>query len=293
MADKYFDKFPIITYSNNSIVDVTKRVTLLDRVSRNPYIFYPFELSGQERADQLSNRYYRDSYKSWLIYLANKIQDPYYEWYLSEDELVEFVEKKYGSLYKAQSKIKFYRNDWESKDPISKSEYNALTPSMQKYWAPNYGVGSSILNYIRKEVDWSTNTNKIVAYAVNNANEYIVDEICNIVLQDGYLGKGQVLSTTNTIVYLQHVYGSFINNDELTITASSELQGSESGVISTVTNISLVSSNISEEETIYWKPITYYEYETEKNEYNKSIRLIDSSQAGKAVDNLRVLLETE
>ena len=86
--DKYFDKFPIITYSNNSVVDITKRVALLDRVSRNPYVFYPFDLSGQERADQLSNRYYEDSYKSWVFYLSNKIMDPYYEWYLSEAELI-------------------------------------------------------------------------------------------------------------------------------------------------------------------------------------------------------------
>lgn len=293
MTDRYFDKFPNITYSNNSVVDITKRVVLLDKVSRNPYIFYPFELSGQERADQLSNRYYTDSYKSWLIYLANKITDPYYEWYLTEDELSEFLEKKYGSLYKAQSKIKFYRNDWENKDPISKSEYNALPSSMKKYWNPNYGVGSSVLNYIRKEVDWSSNTNKIVAYITSKSNNFKVDEICNIVLQDGYLGKGQVLSTTATAVYLQHVYGSFINNDEVSLSGTSQLQGTESGTVSIVTNISVVSNNISEEEFIYWKPMTYYDYEVEKNEYNKSIRLIDSNQAPKAVDNLRVLLESE
>lgn len=293
MADKYFDKFPVITYNNNSIVDITKRVTLLDKVSRNPYIFYPFELTGQERADQLSNRYYNDSYKSWLIYLANKINDPYYEWYLSEDEMVEFVEKKYGSLYKAQTKIKYYRNNWENQDQISRSEYNALTFSMQKYWNPNYGTGSSIISYSRKELDWTTNTNKIVSYTVTNSTGFIVDEICNIRLQGEYLGKGQVLATTDTSVYLQHVYGSYITNDEITLSAESYIQGTESSKSSTVTSVSVLSNNISEEETIYWKPITYYEYEVEKNEYNKSIRLIDSSQAMKAVDNLRVLLETE
>lgn len=293
MADRYFDKFPVINYSNNSVVDITRRVTLLDKVSRNPYIFYPFELSGQERADQLSNRYYKDSYKSWLIYLANKINDPYYEWYLSEDEMVEFVEKKYGSVYKSQNKIKYYRNDWEGKDPISKSEYNALPFSMQKYWNPNYGSGSSIINYSRKEIDWTTNTNKIVSYTVADTAGFIVDEVCNIRLQGEYLGKGQVLAITDSSVYLQHVYGSYITNDDITLSESSYIQGTESSKISYVSAVSVISSNISDEEFVYWKPVTYYEYETEKNEYNKSIRLIDSNQAQKAVDNLRVLLETE
>ena len=292
MADRYFDKFPVITYNDNKVVDITNRVALLDRVSRNPYIFYPYDLSDQERADQLSNRYYQDSYKSWLIYLGNKIIDPYYDWYLSQEELDEFVEKKYGSLYKAQTKIKYYRNNWEFQDNISKSDYNALTPSLQKYWEPNYGVGSSVLDYKRKEIDWSVNTNKIVSYSVSNTS-FVVDEICNVNLQQDYIGKGQVIATTNNVVYLQHVYGSFYTNDEVSISANSYIYGTESGSNAIVTSVSAVANNISEEELVYWKPITYYEYENERNEYNKSIRLIDSSQAPKAVDNLRTLLETD
>ena len=57
--------------------------------------------------------------------------------------------------------------------------------------------------------------------------------------------------------------------------------------------LSSSANNIAEEELVYWKPITYYDYEVERNEYNKSIRVIDSNQASVAVDNLRVLLETE
>jgi hypothetical protein len=288
--DKYFDKFPEITYSNNMIVDITRRVVLLDRISRNPYIFFPYDLSSGERADQLSNRYYTDPYKSWLIYLGNNISDPYYEWYLSEDELAEYLEKKYGSLYAAQSKVKFYRNNWEQQEPISRSEYNALTASQQKYWNPNYGGGSSIQNYIRKELDWSTNTNKVISYTVSNTS-FVVDEICNIQLKQDYLGKGQVLSTSGNTVYIRHVSGSFYTSDEVTLGANSQIYGTESGCNTVVTAVSAVSNNISEEELIYWTPITYLQYEVEKNEYNKSVRLIDKDQAQLAVDNLKELLE--
>ena len=290
--DKYFDKFPIIIYSNNSVVDITKRVALLDRVSKNPYVFYPFDLSGQERADQLSNRYYEDSYKSWVFYLSNKIMDPYYEWYLSEAELIEFVEKKYGSIVDAQEKIKFYRNDWENKDPISVSAYDALSEDMKKYWNPAYSVGSKILNYVRKEVDWSTNTNKVISYAVSNSN-YIVNEICNIRLQGEELGRGQVVWSSNTHLYLQHVFGTFYTSDTVTLSSNSYVYGIESKANSVITSISAISNNIAEDEIIYWKPITYYEYETEKNEYNKSIRVMDKDNVYTAVDNLRVLLETD
>jgi hypothetical protein len=291
MSNRYFDKFPIITYSNNQVVDITRRVTLLEKVSRNPYIFYPYTIENQERPDQLSDRYYNDSYKSWLIYQANKIMDPYYEWYMSNDEFYEFLEKKYDSVYKAQNKTKFYRNDWENKDNISKSDYNALPFKLKKYWYPNYSSGSSILDYSRKEVDWMSNTNKIISYTVSNTS-FTNDEICNIVLADGYIGKGQVISTTDTNVYLQHVYGSYFTNIDLPISASSYIYGTESNCNTVITADPIaISNNISEEELVYWKPITYHDYESEKNEYNKTVRLIDSSQSDKAVENVRVLLE--
>jgi len=112
--DRYFDKFPIISYANNQVVDITKRVAMLEKVSRNPYAFYPYDIVGDERADQLSSRYYEDSYKSWLLYITNKITDPYYEWYLTEREFLEFLEKKYGSIYtssikRIRSKVQRYQ----------------------------------------------------------------------------------------------------------------------------------------------------------------------------------------
>lgn len=289
MTSRYFEKFPTITYSNNVVVDITKRVTLLDKVSRNPYVFYPFTIESQERADQLSYRYYNDPEKSWILYLGNKITDPYYEWYLSEDEINELAVKKYGSFYSAQNKIKYYRNDWENKEPITRSEYNALTASQKKYWNPNYGGGSFIINYVRKETDWISTTNKIISYTVSNTN-FVIDEICNIRLAGDNIGKGQVIATTNNHVYLHHVYGSFFTSDQISISNTSYIYGTESNCNAVVTAVTALANNISEEELVYWKPITYYEYEVEKNEYNKSIRVIDKAQSQKVVDELKKLM---
>ena len=77
------------------------------------------------------------------------------------------------------------------------------------------------------------------------------------------------------------------------MSSNSYVYGIESKANSVITSISAISNNIAEDEIIYWKPITYYEYETEKNEYNKSIRVMDKDNVYTAVDNLRVLLETD
>lgn len=349
IPEKYFEKFPIITYSNNQVVDITRRVALLDRVSSNPYVFYPYDISSEERADQLSNRYYEDSYMSWLLYLTNKIVDPYYEWYMHENEFSEFIIKKYGSEEKAKNKTKYYRNDWANTAIINQSAFNALSAGERKYWEPyiteektHWGLDSSVIKdrkpweydndsyilsikkYKRKEKDWTVNTNKVVSYKVMNSNNYIVDEICKIWFNKDKIGYGQVVSASNNYIVLQHISGDYLaevfttkfnyritdENGNFIISdpsiptieyilyeykienlETSYILGTESNTKTQFLSSTLSVNNIPDEELAYWRPVSYYDYEYEKNEYYKSIRVIDSSLKYTAVDNLRNLLE--
>lgn len=285
--EKYFSKFPLMFYSNSVVVDITKRVAMLEKVTQNPYASYPYEISNDERPDQLSYRYYEDPYESWIIYLSNKIVDPYYEWYLTNDEFLGFIENKYGSIYDAQTKINYYRNYWEEGTNISVSAYDALPVGMKKYWTPFYGTSSTIVGYERVKADWIINTNKIVSYTVSNTN-FTKDEICKIVFDDNNTGRGQVVMVTNNQVYIQHLSGTYYTG---TITGSSYIYGTKSNVNTIFTAVSSVANNISEDEIIYYKPITYFDYETEKNEFNKTIRVLDSKYSQLAADNLKELLK--
>lgn len=288
--DKYFDKFPIITYSNNSVIDITKRVGILEQVSRNPYVFYPYDITSNERADQLSYRYYTDPFKSWLVYLTNKITDPYYEWYMQTDELNGLIEKKYGSLELAQTKIKYYKNDYLNKDSISVARYNSLTAGEKGYWEPVYGATNQILEYIRKQEDWIVNTNKIYSYTVSS-NTYVVDEICNIVFDANNIGKGQVVSISNNTLILQHLSGTFKTDDTVSILPSSYIFGTESESNSIFTTAQSLANNISADEEIYWSGVTYYDYEYNRNEYNKSVRVLDNRFSQQAVKDLKNLMK--
>ena len=91
MAEKYFEKFPIVTYANNQAIDITERVIFTDNTLKNPYVFYTYDINHYERPDQFAYRYYGDQYYSWLLYLSNNITDPYYDWYIREDELNSLI----------------------------------------------------------------------------------------------------------------------------------------------------------------------------------------------------------
>lgn len=282
MPERYFQKFPITTYSNTYVVDISKRATLLNKVYANPFIFYPYEINN-ERADQLSHRYYDDSYQSWIIYFSNRIVDPYYEWHLNENEFNEFINSKYGSYELAYQKVNYYRNNWVGQEPVSVSYYDSLVPNLKKYWEPVYGISNKTVSYKRVEQDWVVNTNKIVSYKVNTNSNFIKDEICKISFENA-IGKGQVLSSSNTAVFLQHMFGTYTGSSQ------GYIYGTESGSNVAFTAVNSIANNISTEEEIYWKPVTYFDYENEKNEYNRTVRVIDKTYEQKISDDLKKLM---
>jgi hypothetical protein len=146
------------------------------------------------------------------------------------------------------------------------------------------------MSYKRKQIDWKTNTNKIVQYTVSNTS-FIKDEICYINFSNENYGRGQVLSVSNNKVSICHVSGVYKNSATVSITSNSYIYGSESSVNTVFTSSNVVSSNIPVEEEAYWKAVTYLEFEEDKNEFNKTIRVLDNRLKQVAVDNLTDLLK--
>jgi len=289
--DRYFENLPQITYANAQVVDITARAVLLERVSNNPLVFYPYDLSVFERPDQLAYRYYDDPYKSWMIYISNKIVDPYYEWYMSDNEFTDFLITKYGNVESCYDKIVYYRNNWAESDvKLSPAAYKALTANLIEYWEPVYTSGNTISSYARKKTDWTINTNKIVKYTVSNS-QFTNNEIVNVQFSPTNKGTGQICYTNASTIFVYHTTGVTVSNSTVTITANSYIYGRESKVNTAFSNSVAVVSNLAPEEEVYWKAVSIYDYETERNEYNKSVRLIDNRLSQQVVNELKNLMD--
>lgn len=305
MTEKYFDKFPTVTYANNKVVDITERVVLTDNTLKNPYIFYPYDMVVNERPDQFANRYYDDPYMSWVLYLTNQTIDPYYNWYLTEEELKNHMIAKYaGTNYpdydviaRLQEKTKFYRNNWPGQAPITESTYTALPATLKKYWTPSTDQYGRILNYVRRQDDTVIDTNNIRTFTVSNtySNSFVVDEIVTIFFDQDHIGRGQVCYSANTkdMVYIQHTSGSTAPDVELEIEIqpSSYIYGHESGVNTHFTAVANSAINLLPEEEIYFSPLSYYDYEVERNEQYKSILVIDKNYAKPLTQLIKKALE--
>ena len=267
MVALYFKNFKTIDYANNKVVDITERVTVTPNALKNPYAYYPLSIVNGARADTVASTTYKDPYLSWSIYLANDIVDPYYEWYLNDNQFTDFIVGKYGSIANATSKIVYWRNNWANTNSISADTYSGLTVNQKDYWqTTGYDAYGTAISYSRKKDDWKISTNYTVSLTITGASNntpYTNNEI--IKFSAG--GTAQAVISNSSVLVVQHTQGSI---------DAGYVYGLESGSNCSITanSINYLSNNIPTDLISYWSPVSYYDAENEKNEGNKIVNLL-------------------
>lgn len=288
MAEKYFTKFPDIVYNNQICKDITRRVIVKSIPRSNPNLFYPLELESDFRSDALAEAYYQDSEVDWLIYLTNQIIDPYYGWYLGQEDFKQYITDKYGSPEWADKHIAFYRNNWyRSEQEIPVSSYNNhLAWDLKKYWSPIYGVKNQIISFKRKQVDWNMNTNRIERFP-HSGPAFANGELVDFKKSGEIVGSGEVISSNDSVVDIQHISG----NTHANTTYRKDIVGETSNNVVEVKDRIVLQINITDAEAVYWDKVTYMDLELEANESKKQIQIIDDRYAFDVAEEIRVKLK--
>lgn len=289
MAENYFSKFPLISYSGKQCIDITKRIRVRSGERNSPYVYYPYEIPHGLRADHIASYYYEDGYLDWMIYLSNDLIDPYYDWYLDSEQFHRFIQSKYGDIPTAQRKIKYYQNNWENDDnELTPSFYNNTLPnSHKKYYSPVFGVNTKIISYRRKQVNSLSNTNRILQYTIanNSSNAYTVGELVNIRPSgtDETVGTGEIEMANSSVIRVKNVDGNTAANSSVT----KDIIGVSTSTNATANSVETYFENFGNTETIFWTPVTYYDYETFKNEKKKNIKLVGDTIYSQLVNTVR------
>jgi hypothetical protein len=283
----YFSMFNTINYGNSTsntvVLDITERVVTLQNIEKTPYVFYPLDITNGARADQIANYNFSDPFSSWVLYLTNNITDPYYDWYLDDDQFNQFIVDKYGSIQIAKQTIEFWRNNWVDQPSLSVSGYYseiANNAGRVKYWEPaNYDNRNNIIQYSRIPADWTVDTNQLISYQLTTNTQFQNNEPLSI----GSNGTAQVsLSNGNTLV-VKHVF--FPNT-----TANTIITGQESGQTAAISSVNYHVNNIPPNEFVYWTPVYSYDMEKEKNEGNRTILVMEPNYVPSYIKNVKSLL---
>lgn len=91
----YFSNFPKIKYNDVVVRNIMFRIKILEKVKNDPYAYLPYTVKEGERAEDIAYYYYGSTDYVWLVWLSNKMIDPYFEWPLSEQEFFASMVKKY------------------------------------------------------------------------------------------------------------------------------------------------------------------------------------------------------
>lgn len=270
----YFKHLPTILYSGQQGKNLLARAKLSDNTKKNATLYYPYSISENTgtRADLLSYYYYENSEYDWLIYFANEVVDPYYDLGLSQSDFNKYIVKKYGSIQLAQSKIAFYRTNWDQfgDSEITVAAYEALDASVKKYWVPKYDIFDQTVAYGRKKEDLVVNTNKIVQCDITDAVGTFAE---GERVQANSSIYGTCTYANTTVLQMQHIVGANTSNViDVTMT------GQESGATCKVQTLTVITENLSSAvESTYWAPVTFYDNEVEINEAKKNINFINNS----------------
>lgn len=104
----YFKKLPVIDYAGDLSTNILARAKIRDMILNNTVTFHPFFVSDGDRPDIVSDKYYGSYKHTWLLFYANEIFCPLYDWPLSVLDFREFIEDKYGTLEDSLTTIHHY-----------------------------------------------------------------------------------------------------------------------------------------------------------------------------------------
>lgn len=279
---RFFTAFPKTIYNNQYCVDLIRSTHLTREAVSDTRLYYDVTPQEGTRPDALAYNYYDDPFYDWMVYYANKIIDPYFDWYLPQRQFEQFIVDEYGSAAEALEKVAYYKVNYESdKRQLTSAEYQALSVGQRKYWRPKDEFSSSF--YVRKELDWQVNTNQIIkltlsiggSTAITASDWFSTGMYVHQLNGIEVVASGEVAQVSGNSIMLKNINGGFVTTSEASYPLSAPIQPSTEETTILVESNTVLVSNIPLDEMSYWQPESYYDHEEERNEYKKTVRLIN------------------
>ena len=139
----YFSYLPQVQYNitgskyaeTTTARDIFIRNLIKKNVIEKALSFDEHTIGDTERPDTTSYLVYGHVKYDWIIFLTNKMFNPYFNWPLSSQDFAKMIKGKYGSVIRAKKLIHEYRQIIEEETEttslkeviIDKDAYNALT----------------------------------------------------------------------------------------------------------------------------------------------------------------------
>lgn len=279
----YFSMFPVADYEGRTCVDISRRIVVRRTITSDPRAYRPYDVPAGTRADQLADGYYGSVDREWMVLISADVLDPYYDWYLSDKDFASQLIDKYGSLEETVERIHHWQVNWYGTDQeISPQDYGTLPDQLKPYYEPVFAAGSTILSYERRADDVETTTNMIVT--VGLGQDHGIPPGARVQALNGLQleGQAEVSWANSTHAKLVHV---------LTSAEPGLTLRTPAGDTAVILTREYTANNIPVDQRPFWEPVTVFEWERDKNESSKSVRLIDARFADQVETEFQRILK--
>ncbi len=278
----YFSLFPTTSYNGTNCTDITRRITVRRTITADPRAYQPYEVPAGQRPDQVADGYYLSPDRSWLVYMSTGAIDPYYDWYLGEDDFNAHVVSKYGSMVEAVERIHHWAIAWYDSDAtFSPAQWVGVDDNLKQFYEPNFGKGTQVISYSLRADDINASTNMVVTVEVGN-NAFVEGERVQVFDGPSLEGSAEVAWSNASHLKLVHV----LTGANVGYTVFGVISGESANVVTR----EYTANVIPEEMRVFWEPVTCLAFERDKNEQLKNVRLIDRTYADSIESQARRLL---
>lgn len=258
----YFSNFPTVQYKTDLVNSEAKNIMLrgIMREEAKKLTLETLEMRSGDRADYLSYLLYKTPENDFLFYLLNDIVDPYYEWYLTEEQFNIYIQNKYSDI----EEVHHYKK---------KTTKKSLTAVYVRENGGGSGYANNDLLVVGKTRDFisgrgtasvlTDSSGSILRFSVANAG-YDIEQPFYYVFRRGNAGLDNM--TANIVPVVEDLNGD--------------------GVIINVETYSYLPDS----EQLKYEPVTNYEYERDKNYGNRLLNAIQPNIASKVKTQLKSLL---
>ena len=151
----YSKLMPKLEYNGVLITDISHRFKLSPVVQELASEYYNVTIEADETPESLSLKVYGQQDYWWLILVANNIIDPFYDWLMTDEEVVAYAEKLHGvdgknhvMHYEDENYVK-YSSDWGDSPPTPFMEPHLFEELTRDEYYLKY-------NYIKQDIPyWS------------------------------------------------------------------------------------------------------------------------------------------
>lgn len=97
---KYFNFFPQTVYTLDSkhvdvVNNITSRFNFEENFKINTEVSYEYDIKDSDTPEIIASKYYGDPERHWIILLFNNMVDPQFDWPMSYNTLIRFMDEKY------------------------------------------------------------------------------------------------------------------------------------------------------------------------------------------------------